>query len=37
MSIITRRQVLAIGLYCAATIIIACAGVQPATAQTRLR
>ena len=36
MNIIERRRVLAIGLYCAATIITLRAGVQPATAQARI-
>lgn len=36
MSIIERRRVLAIGLYCAAAIITLRAGVQPATAQARI-
>ena len=36
MSIIERRRVLAISLYCAATIITLSAGVQPATAQARI-
>ena len=36
MNTIERRRVLAIGLYCAATIITVSAGVQPATAQARI-
>jgi peroxiredoxin len=36
MSIIKRRRVLAIGLYCAAAIITLSASVQPATAQARI-
>ena len=36
MSIFDRRRVLAIGLYCATTIIALSAGAQSATAQTRI-
>ena len=36
MSIIARRRVLAIGLFCAATIITLSAGMQLATAQARI-
>jgi peroxiredoxin len=36
MSIIERRRMSALGLYCAATIITLSAGVQPAAAQARI-
>jgi peroxiredoxin len=36
MSIIERRLMLAIGLYCATTIMALSAGVQPVTAQARI-
>src|SRR5215217_7156489 len=36
MNIIERRRMLAIGLYCATTIMALSAGVQPVTAQARI-
>jgi peroxiredoxin len=36
MTIIERRRSLAVGLFCAATIVILSAGAQPATAQARI-
>jgi peroxiredoxin len=36
MTIIERRRALAVGLFCAAAIVILSAGAQPATAQARI-